>query len=269
MKAGKIRYVSFEPGAILNDPDFVVMRYDDKGTYLLLLMHLYQNEGVLPFDFAFLRKICGRRIENSWRRIKHKFKTGGGKLTIGWVCQDVERAKNLSQVQSAKAFKRWGNEKRGDAAAMPSEAKRSEDKRSEEKRNEAQQGVNGDTAIKVRLSVSQLAEKLASHSISSNGSSPRLASPTAGTIPKDLTMRIVNFHDELCRIFPKRTPSDSSSIRNLANWVRDRIRLGLFQDKIIGNILAIARDSKKGKSRKPIAVFYAQLKTDLGYKQNE
>jgi hypothetical protein len=81
-------------------------------------------------------------------------------------------------------------------------------------------------------------------------------------------MRIVNFHDELCRIFPKRTPSDSSSIRNLANWVRDCIRLGKFQDKIIGNVLAIARDSKKGKSRKPIAVFYAQLKTDLGYKQD-
>ena len=142
-------------------------------------------------------------------------------------------------------------------SVQPSEAKRSEEKRSEEKKGEAH---------------------YASPSDSSNGSSQRLASqwhglPARGItakmavlpIPRDLTMRIVNFHDELCFIFPKRTPVDTSSIRNLTGWVADCIRLGKFQDKIIGNILAIARDSKKGKSRKPIAVFYARLKEELNY----
>jgi hypothetical protein len=149
------------------------------------------------------------------------------------------------------------------------EAKGSEDKRSEEKRNEETIALNADGTKKVRLSVSQLAAKLASQSVSSNGFSPRLASRPPAAIPKDLTLKITNLYDELCFIFPKRTPADTSSIRNLVNWVGNCIRLGKFQDKIIGNVLAIARDSKKGKSRKPIAVFYSQLKTDLGYKHDE
>lgn len=89
----------------------------------------YQNEGVLPFKFEYLKKICGRRIEHIWHKIEHKFKISRGKLQSSVVSEDIKRAKKLSQVQSAKALKRWGNNKGDDAAAMPlampSEAKRS------------------------------------------------------------------------------------------------------------------------------------------------
>jgi hypothetical protein len=130
------------------------------------------------------------------------------------------------------------------------QAKRSEDKRSEEK-SEAKSACPADAFV--------------SPSGSSDDFSQRLASPTAGTIPIDWTMKLIYLNDGLCRIFSQRTPADTSSIRNLSNWVINRIKLGLLQDKIIGNVLAIARDSKKGKSRKPIAVFYAQLKKELNY----
>jgi uncharacterized protein YdaU (DUF1376 family) len=280
----KIRYVSLESSAFLVDLDFLSMSYEERGLYFTLILHLYENNGCLDMKKVLRGNFSScKNFRNVFEKIKHKFLIKNGKISHKRVNRELRRARQISQLQRENGLKgnhtRWENYRsaiaklsQSDSKGVPKrsegEAKGSEDKRSEEKRSEAQEGVNSDTAIKVRLSVSQLAAKLASPSGSSDDSSQRLASPTAGTVPTDFTMKLIYLNDGLCKIFPQRTPADTSSIRNLANWVINRIKLGLLQDKIIGNVLAIARDSKKGKSRKPIAVFYAQLKTDLGYKQD-
>jgi uncharacterized protein YdaU (DUF1376 family) len=279
----KIRYVMLESGAFTSDVFFLSMTAEERGVYVSIILYLNQNDGFLPMDKVVLAGFCNcTNFENVFEKIKHKFLIKDGKISHKRVLAELRRARQISQLHSANGVKgnetRWGKSSLGNRPAIAeqsqsnrikrSEAKGSEDKLREEKRSEAQQGVNGDTAIKVRLTVSQLAAKLASQSNSSNGFTPRLASRPPAPIPKDLPLKMTNLYNELCFIFPKRTTADTSSIRNLTDWVADCISTGKFQHKIIGDILAIARDSKKGKSRKPIAVFYAQLKTDLGYKQD-
>jgi uncharacterized protein YdaU (DUF1376 family) len=241
------------------------MTAEERGVYCQIIFNLYESGGYLPMDKATLAGFCNcTNFENVFEKIKHKFLIKNEKISQKRVLAELKRARQISQLQRQNGLKgmesRWGGDNKAITKLSHSNnkaiTKRSEDKRSEEKKGEAH---------------------CASPSGSSNGSSLRHASAPAavlrqqdagGTIPRDLTMRVINFHDDLCRIFPQRTPSDSSSIRNLANWVGGRIRLGEFQDKIIGNVLVIARDSKKGKSRKPIAVFYARLKKELNYESD-
>jgi uncharacterized protein YdaU (DUF1376 family) len=290
MKNKKIRYVSLESSAFLLDLDFQTMTCEERGAYCSIIFNLYENGGYLLMDKVLRGNLCNcTNFEKVFEKIKHKFLIKDGKISHKRVLRELKRAKKISQLQRENGLRgmesRWGGDNKAITKLSQSnnkditkrsEEKRSEDKRREEKRSEETIAVNADGKEKVRLTVSQLAAKLASQSVSSppSADSPRLASqPTVSlsflrkqeSSGRDLTLMMFNFHDELCRIFPKRTPSDSSSIRNLANWVRDRIRLGQFQDKIIGNVLLIARDSKKGKSRKPIAVFYARLKKELNY----
>jgi uncharacterized protein YdaU (DUF1376 family) len=273
----KIRYVSLEPSAFLSDVFFLSMSAEERGVYVSIILYLYENGGFLPMDKTLLGSFCNcENFEKVFEKIKRKFLIKNKNISHKRVLLELRRAKQISQINTRAGLKSGEARRLNDndrsttvqRAFNECSTKRSEEKRSEvkrsEKKGEAQSQGSIDKVSESKLPVSQYA----SPSVSSNGFSPRNASPTTGIIPRDLTMRTINFHDDLCKIFPQRTPSDSSSLRNLANWVRDRIRLGLFQERIIGNILAIARDSKKGKSRKPIAVFYAQLKTDLGYKQD-
>jgi hypothetical protein len=291
----KIRYVSLEPSAFLLDLDYISMSYAERGLYDTIIFYLYENDGFISMEKLFSSSFNNcENFEQLFEKIKGKFLIKDGKISHKRVLAELKRARHFSQLQSIKGVKaneiRWKNHSHGDtpgilrgchgdATGIPKrsegEAKGSEDKRREEK-GEAKSSEE-----------KKVETHYASQSVSLNGSSQRLASPAPleratpspdepkagsltgpGTIPTDFTMKLIYLNDGLCKIFPQRTPADTSSIRNLSNWVINRIRLGLFQDKIIGNILGKARDSKKGKSRKPIAVFYAQLKTDLGYKQD-
>ncbi len=200
----KIRYVSFEASAFISDVAFWLMNAEERGVYFTIILHLYENDGFLPMDKALLNSWCNcPNFENVFEKIKHKFLIKNEKISHKRVLLELKRARQISQLQRENGIRgaksRWGDDGKGNDSDMAkashtdskgitkrSEEKGSEDKSSEEKRGEAQ--------------------NIASHSDSSNGSSLRLASPTAGTIPKDLTLMIVNFHDELCRIFPQRTP---------------------------------------------------------------
>jgi uncharacterized protein YdaU (DUF1376 family) len=293
MKNKKIRYVSLEPRAFLTDLDFLSMTAEEKGVYFSIILCLYDNNGYLDMDKERINRVCNcPNFENVFEKIKHKFRIKDGKISHKRVLRELKRARQIAQLHSANGVKgneiRWKNHPTGNPSAIAQQSQSNRIKRSEEKRSEVKRREGKRSEDKKSSEERNEEAYYASPSDSSNGSSQRLASQWHGLprrathlaqqaargitakmavppIPRDLTMKIVNFNDELCRIFPKRTPSDTSSIRNLANWVRDRIRLGLFQDKIIGNVLTIARDSKKGKSRKPIAVFYARLKKELNY----
>ncbi|MBU1517764.1 MAG: YdaU family protein [Planctomycetes bacterium] len=83
----------------------------------------------------------------------------------------------------------------------------------------------------------------------------------------DPTNMIV-FHDRLANTFGGRTPADSTALRNLVRWVKDSVIAGVFTKGIYQRVLDMAVDSKNGNSRKPIAVFFAQVKRELGYKKD-
>jgi uncharacterized protein YdaU (DUF1376 family) len=260
----KIRYVSLDSSAFLLDLDFQTMTCEERGAYCSIIFNLNVNDGYLDIDKVLRGNLCNcTNFEKVFEKIKHKFLIKNGKISHKRVLSELKRARQIAQDLHIKGVKaneiRWKNHPTGTPRGLLDESsgipqgvpKRSEEKRSEDKRREEKSEAQD-----------------ASPSGSLNGFSQRLAPPTAGTIPTDFTMKLIYLNDGLCKIFPQRTPADTSSIRNLSNWVINRIKLGKFQDKIIGNILGKARNSKKGKSRKPIAVFYAQLKTELGYKQD-
>ena len=73
------------------------------------------------------------------------------------------------------------------------------------------------------------------------------------------------FYDKLVANFGARTPSDTTSLRNLTRWVKDKIQEGRFNREIIPRILDMAADSKTGNSIKPIAVFFANVNRELKY----
>ncbi|PKL48751.1 MAG: hypothetical protein CVV39_03930 [Planctomycetes bacterium HGW-Planctomycetes-1] len=98
---------------------------------------------------------------------------------------------------------------------------------------------------------------------------------TAGLNSRPLTgpdidpTNMVVFYDRLAGTFGGRTPADSAALRNLVRWLKDSVAAGIFTKDIYQRVLDMAADSKNGNSRKPIAVFFAQVKRDLGYKKNE
>jgi uncharacterized protein YdaU (DUF1376 family) len=79
----------------------------------------------------------------------------------------------------------------------------------------------------------------------------------------------VIFYDRLAGVFGGRTPADSTALRNLTRWLSDCVATGVFTKSIYQRVIDMAADSKNGSSRKPIAVFFAQVKRDLGYKSEK
>jgi len=260
MKRKKIKYVSLESGAFISDLIFQVMTAQERGVYCTLLFYLYENNGKLPFNIESLKSLCNcTDFEKTWEFVKQKFIVKNGKISHKRVTRELVRAKQLSQTQSQKGIK--GNMKRWNkdstAIVQPShsdstaitrrrEAKRSEDKSSNNTNSNASR-------------------------FNSIGSSPRLATTllaAAASGGTSLELGIIEFYDRLASIFTGRTTSDTTSLRNLARWVKDNIVAGKFNNRIMPRILDMAADSKTGRSRKPIAVFFARVKRELGYKKD-
>jgi uncharacterized protein YdaU (DUF1376 family) len=201
---------------------------------------------------------------------------------------------------------RWGNDNTAITQTLPdnNQAKRSNDKQSEDKIREnidsspvrnststvpanccQQQVSNGASVSAIAKDLLPWADKKPRSSIASQiqslKSSTRLASLearhqkclTAGIDSRPLTghdvdpTNMIAFYDKLANIFGGRTPADTTALRNLVRWVKDSVSAGVFNKDTYQRILDMAADSKNGNSRKPIAVFFAQVKKDLGYKK--
>ena len=268
MKRKSIKYVSLESGAFISDLVFQVMTAEERGVYCTLLFYLYENDGRLPFDIESLKSLCNcADFEKVWEFIKQKFTVKNGKISHKRVTKELNRAKQLSQAQSQKAVKaakaRWND----DASSMQqasnknasSIAKRREAKQSEDKLSN---NTNSNTS---RFNSIGSSPRLGSTSLTTGATALQAAATSGGS---SLELGVIKFYDRLASIFTGRTTSDTTSLRNLARWVKGSIAAGRFNKEIMPRILDMAADSKTGKSIKPIAVFFAQVKKDLGYKKD-
>lgn len=238
----KIQYVSLESGAFLSDLIFQAMNAEERGVYCSLIFYLYENNGRLPLDFATLGHLCNcQNFEKVWEFIRQKFLVRKNIISHKRVIAELEKARQFLQGQSEKGVKGMNSRWHSDNTAIT--------KRSEEKRSEGTESNNSNT------NGSQFQSVL---------SSLRSAAIT----PAELETLRFRIYDILCGIFKGRTPSDTTAIRNLVGWARNNIAEGKFEPQIFKTIVNMAVESKNGKSRKPIAVFFAQVKRDLGYKEN-
>ncbi|OHB58396.1 MAG: hypothetical protein A2173_08775 [Planctomycetes bacterium RBG_13_44_8b] len=280
MKRKRIKYVSLESGAFISDLIFQTMSAEERGVYCTLLLYLYENNGKLPFNIELLKSLCNcTDFEKSWDFIKQKFTVKNGKISHKRVTKELNRAKLLSQTQSQKAVKaakaRWND----DASSIPqafnkntsSITKRSQANQSEDKVRDNTKRSSGRPVPNIAPELENIRTKLqANHSSQFNSvvSSPRFAQEQPATGTGSSEPGLIDFYDRLVSIFAARTASDTTSLRNLAGWVRDNIAAGRFNEQIIPRILEMAADSKTGKSIKPIAVFFARVKRELGYRKD-
>lgn len=281
MKRKKIKYVSLESGAFISDLIFQVMNAAERGVYCTLLFYLYENDGRMPFDIELLKGLCNcDDFEKAWEFIKQKFTVKNGNISQKRVTAELNRAKKISQAQTEKAVKaanaRWND----DATSMPqasnkhatSKAKEGEDKSSEAKQSEDKPGDNtnsSDPPDNQPLTTDDIEsdnESLDDSHFNSLSSSPQLATTlitAAAEGATNLELDIIRFYDKLAGTFGARTPSDTTSLRNLSRWVKDKINQGRFNREIIPRILDMAAESKEGNSIKPIAVFFARVNKEL------
>jgi uncharacterized protein YdaU (DUF1376 family) len=251
MKKKKIQYVSLEVGAFISDMVFQVMTAEERGVYCTIIFYLYENNGRLPFDIETLKHLCNcPDFEKVWEFVKRKFIIKQGRIYHKRVTAELERAKQFLQAQSEKGIKgndtRWREHRTAIAQQSPDNRQVT---KSEGKRSEVNESNNSNTS-----SVFQ-----------SLDTSLRSAAITAGEL-ETLRFRI---YDILHKVFGGLTVSDRTSLRNLTGWVKENIAAGKFAPEIFKTIVNMATESKNGKSRKPIAVFFAQVKNDLGYKKDE
>ncbi len=269
MKRKKIQYVSLESGAFISDLIFQTMTAEEKGVYCTLIFYLYENNGKLPFDIEALKHLCNcPDFQKVWEFVKQKFIIKNGRIFHKRVSKELDRAKKMSQLQSERAVKAAAKRWQNDAPSIPASNAPSIAKRSNVQRSEVQVRENIDTR-----DVSSIAKDLL----------PPLPTPQRPSIASQIqclksSLRPANetdptsmvvFYDKLAGTFGGRTPADSAALRNLVRWLKDSVTAGIFTKDIYQRVLDMAADSKNGNSRKPIAVFFAQVKKDLGYKKNE
>lgn len=290
MKRKKIKYISLESGAFISDLLFQAMTAAERGVYCTLIFYLYENNGRLSFDIESLKHLCNcQDFEKAWEFIKQKFVIKKGKILHKRVSRELDRAKKLSQVQTERAIKAATKRWQDDASSIapgnaPGIAKRSEPKRSEDKPRENIDTKSVHTIANNLLPSARDISKrpdIASQ-IQSLKSSTRLASleaslqrqPTADINGRPLTgssnsSDMMNFYNRLASVFGGRTPADSAALRNLTRWLSDCVATGAFTKSIYQRVVDMAADSKNGNSRKPIAVFFAQVKKELGYRKDQ
>ncbi len=288
MKRKKIQYVSLESGAFISDLIFQAMTAAERGVYCTLIFYLYENSGKMPYDVELLRSLCNcQDFEKIWNFIKQKFIIKNGRIFHKRVSKELDRAKKLAQVQSEKGVKgmksRWSKDNTAITEKLPAnnQAKESNDKRSEDKVRENIDSVSAiakdllpSARTGQRSSIAPQIQSLKSSLRSAPSEAGQQRRITAGINSRPLTesasepTNIVVFYDKLANTFGGRTPGDTTALRNLAHWLQDSVAAGVFTKGIYQRVLDMAADSKNGNSRKPIAVFFAQVKKDLGYAPN-
>jgi uncharacterized protein YdaU (DUF1376 family) len=258
MKHKKIQYVSLEAGAFLSDLVFAVMNAEERGVYCSLIFYLYENNGGLPLNIEYLKHLCNcENFEKVWELVKQKFIIKKGWIYHKRVTAELEKARRFLQGQSERGVKgmtkRWG----GDNGVINGVIT---------KRSEVSEANQSEVKISNNSNTNPVIDKV------SNGSNGSPFKSLISSIRHDTlgageleTLRF-RIYDILGGIFTGRTISDSTSLRNLTKWVKEQIEAGKFEPEIFKRIVNMAVESKNGKSRKPIAVFFAQVKSELGYK---
>lgn len=101
---------------ILGSLDVQMMTAEEFGCYMLILLNLYNNDGVVPSDKNSLKMLC-RGVEIS-EKVYAKFYEKNGELRNHRADEELKKRKKFSKTQAENAKKRWGN---GSAKVVPNE----------------------------------------------------------------------------------------------------------------------------------------------------
>ena len=230
-----VKHVDFVPGDFLAEfalnPDW---NAEDIGCYFTICLHLYCQGGKLVLDIPRLAKICRikpSRFVKVWEKIRIKFVK---------ACSQVE--KNGFEFESKRVRKelraaRSRMQKASNAGLIGATARwqphaTANTKRNETKRNKTNKTKRNET--------------------NEQPSSSLKNSPSFS----------LRFAEKLEKAINPRTESDKMALVNLIHWLRNQQSDNRTYDKV----LKYAKDAKTG--RNPMAVFFATLKRELGYRLN-
>jgi uncharacterized protein YdaU (DUF1376 family) len=259
----KIRYYSIDPTAFILDPEFLILTNTQRGLYLTIMLYMCANDGQLNDELKQLQRLIGYRQSNfrkQYDTIKHLFISKEGKITSKLVTCALNRAQKMHDLQKAKGIssaEKRSYENQKSQSAQPSEVKESEGKRSQDK----QRDENRREEEKI------VSLPIAKSSFSNPFDSKKTA--THNPINTDPIIMQIKCFDELCKIFLKRTPSDTAGLHNLTRWLLKEIQGKRFNVEIYHRVLDLAKESTSGRAKKPIALFYSWIKKDLKYRPNE
>ncbi len=244
----KIKYIQLEPGAYPSDSDWVMMKPADRGIYHTLIIYILCNGGSLEFYPVKLAKLCNatkKQFDTFWQNYRRKFIAKSCKpvpeIYHKRATKELNRARKILQTQREAglkgAKKRWGryNDPNGVEIANENETKRSEIKNINTKRN--------------TISGTLMPEKELDH-------------PSSASVKK-FKIDSLRFAEALEKIITPRSKNDVVAFRNMFEWLAVGFAEGKFDGDIHKRILKFAQEAKSG--RKPIAVFFATLKRELGY----
>jgi len=100
------------------------MKADERGSYMSMLLYLYQHKGRCPYDLDLIAGICNcrRNFARIWSKIEGKFVVKDNVLKHKAVTKKLREIKKAMQVQHTKALKganaRWHGHSPGNAQAM-------------------------------------------------------------------------------------------------------------------------------------------------------
>ena len=95
----------------------------EHGVYGLLLDEIYATEAPLPLDAGELANIVGARTEDDTAALHKVLGRYFAKTGAGWenprTLEEMEDASKFSAAQKARADKRWGGDRPGNAGRIP------------------------------------------------------------------------------------------------------------------------------------------------------
>jgi len=233
----KIKFVQFEPDALLADIDFLNMTAEERGVYWTIITFLYSNGGKLDFDKNALSILTNCvHFEKVWTKIKKKFLSRNGQISHKRVSRELKRSKRLMQIQSEKGVKgnmvRWGKVSHSDCTAIAN--------------------VNENVIVKKRK-----------ENITNTNTYTALKSSS----PTNTLSSSLKFNEDLISIIRPRNQSDRTCFHKISKWLSAEIFKGRFNEKVYEKVLNLAKESA-GARGNHAAIFMSLLKKELGYESN-
>ena len=303
MKKNDLRFVQFQPDKDLLDINFLSMTPEQRGVYWSIKLYLYCNNGRCPHDFEKLKVITNcADVEKVFEKIKNNFVIKNSQIQHKNVNTDLRivkkfiRDKRKAGLASAKARATALQQCSNTPPTTESNVKESKVNNSNSNTSSTIETVNNSkqhTADENSSSTSELAIKN-SDSVSD---SLRTTTPACGRTHEDRPCDVVSTSPDVSvkkeknalpagpysavadslkvkeqkfallthELFKPRTRSDRTCLRNAAAFVRyQAAKIG--DEDLFNTAFALAQEAKK-TGKKPMAMFMALMKTELGYRK--
>jgi uncharacterized protein YdaU (DUF1376 family) len=268
-----IKYVSFEPAAVVSDKDWRRMSAEQRGVFWTVIVELYLAGGKIDYDLDGLKELCNcENFETVWRKIEKKFQIRNGVIKHKRVTSELTRAQQHRKAAVKAANTRWKKEKKGNASASDAQSQENESKRNGIEVTESETSrIRKDPpagTTHITESVSRVLPSAMKYSSISSLQSPVSSSSLRHGSSTSLETSRLHFDQALRQIIRPLSQSDRTSFHNIGNWFVVNIHAGKFNEGIFQRVLEYAAEAAKGRSRNPAAVFTSILKRELGYKSD-